>query len=213
MKSAPPSRILPPVRVEMDSKSNSASTYAFHGQAEHERVATADKSARFSASTFVGRDLNAREYGGSPKPSETKVFTGPRILWGFNKGTTLVEVLTATAILALVIVGIMGIFTVSVQTSKKINYEYGATNLAKNRIERLKTVAFALLADAAENNIRINENGDADSNGLYLRTTTVTANYGGDAHLSSVQVQVYYEYGGVKNQVPATMTYLFTDVQ
>ena len=130
-----------------------------------------------------------------------------------KSGVTLVEVLAASAIFGLVIIGVMGIFTVSVQTSKKINYEYTATILSKNRIERLRNVNFGLLSTAAETDTRVNSSGTADPDGEYLRTTTVTTSYGGSANLVKVQVDVYYEYQGEKNQVPATMELLYTDIQ
>jgi len=129
-----------------------------------------------------------------------------------KKGFTLIEILVAVGIFALVISGVVGTFILSVELSRKINYEYTATYLAKNRIERLKHIDYALLTDAQETDTPIDENSVPSESGDYLRTTAVTANYGGDSHLTMVQVDVHYYYKGVKNNQPARMTMLFSDL-
>lgn len=133
-----------------------------------------------------------------------------------SKGVTLTEVIISTLIFALIIIGVIGTFVISVQISKKINYEYVATNLAKKRIERartiLKTDGLYALSDIDEENIRINENGEVDENGEYERTTRVAANYG-NPRLVKVEADVYYYYNGKKANVPATMTTIFTDIE
>ena len=71
------------------------------------------------------------------------------------------------------------------------------------------------MPDAVEIDTELNSEGETyvagTDNYKFLRSTTVTANYGGDTHLTKVEVTVYYENKGVKNQVPATMVLLYTD--
>ena len=119
-----------------------------------------------------------------------------------QKGITLVEVLISTAIFALVIVGIMGTLIISVDLSRKIDYEYAATNLAKKRLETartmIKTQGFWTLFTMEEEDILINADGMRDSDGEFVRTTKVAPNYG-NPRLTKVEVEIYYSYRGKKH--------------
>ncbi len=132
-----------------------------------------------------------------------------------QKGITLVEVLISTAIFALVIVGIMGTLIISVDLSRKIDYEYAATNLAKKRLETartmIKTQGFWTLFTMEEEDILINADGMRDSDGEFVRTTKVDPNYG-NPRLTKVEVEIYYSYRG-KETLPFTMTTIFTNIE
>ena len=111
-----------------------------------------------------------------------------------KKGMSLVEVIVALALLVLSIGSIVGILMQNINTGKAIDYSYVATNLAKNRIERLREVrrdrGYADLANWQETDVTIDRDGVADNNGDFQRTTIVNAAYG--ANLTQITVQVKY---------------------
>lgn len=123
-----------------------------------------------------------------------------------NKGATLVEVMTAIVIFMVGIEALSAVYTQSMQMGKRADYVYTAYNLAKNHVERLKTLNYALLPSAAEISTIVNNDGDPDSNGSFIRTTTVTANYGGNALLTQVTVRVNYVLRGTQSASPMELT-------
>ncbi len=119
-----------------------------------------------------------------------------------NKGVTLVEIMTAVLIFLLGIAALFGVITQSVQSAKKAGLAYKAHNLAKSRLETLRSVSFSDLPSANETASAINEQGAADLNGSFVRNTTVTANYTGDGALTYVKVSVNYIYKGQQSPSP-----------
>src|SRR3989338_158027 len=119
-----------------------------------------------------------------------------------SKGVTLVEVMMAVFIFIFGIQGLLGVYLQSMQVGKKADYTYTAYNLAKNHVERLKTLNYALLPSVAETSTIINSDGDPDPNGSFIRSTTVTANFGGNALLTQVTVQVNYIFKGTQSSSP-----------
>ena len=132
-----------------------------------------------------------------------------------HKGITLVEVLISTGIFALVIVGIMGTLIISVDLSRKIDYEYTTTTLAKKRLETartmIKTQGFWTLYTMEEEDTLINVDGMRDSDGEFVRTTKVDPNYG-NPRLTKVEVEIYYSYRG-KETPPFGMATIFTNIE
>ena len=132
-----------------------------------------------------------------------------------QKGLTLVEILISVGIFALVLVGIMGTLIISVDLSRKINYEYAATNLAKKRVETartmIKTQGFWTLFTMEEEEVLVNADGMRDSDGEFVRTTKVDTNYG-NPRLTKVEVEIYYSYRG-EETTPFTMATIFTNVE
>lgn len=129
-----------------------------------------------------------------------------------NKGITLVEVLMSIVIFSVLVVSVLSMVIVISGVSKRADYEYTATTIARSRIERLNQMDFALLASANETDTRVNAQGVSDPNGLYLRTTTVGTNYLGDSHLTSVIVDVSYELNGKLNNDPIEMATVLTEI-
>jgi len=134
-----------------------------------------------------------------------------------KKGITLVEVLFSAVILALVFVAMLGIFVQTIDISKRINYEYTATNLAKNHLERAYTMigtgAFGSLSDLSETDQLLNDRGgsDAGTNLDYKRSTTVTVL---DAYTTEIEVSVTYKYRGAwRESAPVVITTVFTSIQ
>lgn len=134
-----------------------------------------------------------------------------------KKGITLVETLFSAVIIALVIGGVLLVFVHTVDMSKRINYEYAATNIAKSWIERIKsaieTSGFASITQAnfGESYTKLDSNGGPDPNGNFRRSTTVNDTYG--TRLTRVTVEVEYRYRGEwETDSPIVMNTLFPDI-
>ena len=132
-----------------------------------------------------------------------------------KKGATLVEVLFSALILTIVLVGVLFIFTQTYDMSKRIDYEYNATNLAKDRIERAKTImessGFDFLPELDETDTIIDASGGSDADGEFKRSTTVTVV---DSNRTKFEVEVIYKYGGEwKDDSAITVTTMFTTVR
>jgi type II secretory pathway pseudopilin PulG len=134
-----------------------------------------------------------------------------------KNGVTFVETLFSAVILALVVACVLVIFVKTIDVSKRIDKEYIATNLAKNRLERSRSVkvtsGFSALTDLNETDTVLDADGVPDANGEYKRSTTVTANYNGSANLVKIEAAVVYKYSDVwKSSIPVTMTAVLTDL-
>ena len=123
----------------------------------------------------------------------------------------------SVAILSLVIVGIFLVFVNAIDISKRVNYEYQATNLAKKRLEDaksiIKTAGFDSLIVMEQSATRVNGEGDVDEDGEFERTTDVNEDFGGNALLTEVEVEIYYYYLGTRKTSPITMTTVFTKLE
>ncbi len=132
-------------------------------------------------------------------------------------GVTLVETLFSAVILVLVVAGVLVIFVRTVDISKRIDKEYVATNLAKNRIERARTTkithGFDSLTDLGETDTIVGSDGVPSPSGEYKRSTTVSTNYKGKTSLTKMDVTLVYKYRNEwKDSIPVTMTTVLTDL-
>ena len=124
-----------------------------------------------------------------------------------NRGATFMEVMVAILVFGVGLEGLLNVYTQSMVMTKRADSAYTAYNLAKNHIERLKAMSFALLPSAAEpDQIPINADGDPDPDGLFLRTTTVNTGYAGNVLLTQVTVKVDYLFRGVQSGSPTQLT-------
>ena len=89
-------------------------------------------------------------------------------------GVTLVEVMVAILILGLCIGGLCQLAVNARQLSDMSRTHYTAINIAKNRLERAKTVDYDELQFLVENDIVVDPSGRADSSGDYRVNTAVT---------------------------------------
>ncbi len=124
-----------------------------------------------------------------------------------NKGVTLTECLVATAFMMLALGGMLALFVQNSRAGKIVDYSYVATNLAKNRVERIREVrreqGLAVLSSLAETDVLIDRNGVADTNGDFKRTTLIDTGYG--TNLVKVTVQVNYKIRGSWNSLPVEL--------
>lgn len=120
-----------------------------------------------------------------------------------KKGATLIEVMIAVFIFLIGMASLLSVLTQSMKAGKRAEHVYAAYSLAKNHMERLKSMDFASLATAAETNLAINAEGSPDPSGLYIRSTSVSTGYTGNTNLTVVVVSVDYLMNGVQSAAPA----------
>ena len=119
-----------------------------------------------------------------------------------DRGVTLVEIMVAILLFLLGIAALLGVITQSVQSAKKAGFTYKAHNLAKSRLETLKSDSFGNLLLWNETATVIDEQGVPTLSGSFVRNTTVAANYTGDSGLAYVKVSVNYIYRGQQSPAP-----------
>jgi len=116
----------------------------------------------------------------------------------FKKGMSLVEVVAAIALAVLAMGGIISVTTQSASLGQAVDYTYVASNLAKNRIERIREIrrdkGYTALPEAAETDTVVDRSGIPDPNGDFVRTTTIDAAYA--TNLTKVTVKVQYKKKG-----------------
>ncbi len=90
-----------------------------------------------------------------------------------KSGFTLIEVVIAIMILAMCIGGLCQLFVNVHQLSEMSRSHYVAINIAKNKIERAKTLGYTDLYLLSENDGIVNSSGAADPDGFYKVNTVV----------------------------------------
>ncbi len=108
-------------------------------------------------------------------------------------GFTLIEVVVAILVLAMCIGGLCQLFVNVHQLSEMSRSHYIAINIAKNRIERAKTLEYSDLALVTENDGIVNVSGAPDENGFFKVSTELVA---AGTNLMEMIVTV-----GIKNRI------------
>ena len=104
-----------------------------------------------------------------------------------NAGFTITEVVIASALL---IVGVTATFSAaisSIRTHYMASNMYHATCLARNRVQRGLALPFDTLPALASDKDSIDQDGNANANGPYLRSTTLTPD-SSDSYIITVEV-------------------------
>ena len=128
-----------------------------------------------------------------------------------DRGITLIEIMGSVLIFMTCTGALMSTMIASKKLSLQSANAYDAYNLAKKRVELLKSVAFTAVANASESDIRIDADGEDDPDGDYSRTTVVTPNYDGRDDLTQVDVTVYYTLNGEFSPTPMEVTTVLVD--
>ncbi len=102
-------------------------------------------------------------------------------------GLGLIEVMISLTIFAASITGMCGLALICRDSSDRARDHYIAVNLAKNRLERAKSLGFGQLSTFAENMVLVNSQG-RPSGILDFRRTTIVSNV--TASLTEVRVTV-----------------------
>ena len=130
----------------------------------------------------------------------------------YRRAMTLTELIIAIALVGISVGGIVSVLLQTVDLSQSIDNSYVATDLARNRIERIRSVrrdmGYAAIPESAETDTIIDRNGNADQNGVFKRTTIINASYG--TNLTRVTVRVTYKRRGSFLSTPIEVTSLIS---
>lgn len=128
-----------------------------------------------------------------------------------SKGLTLTEVLVAIVIVAMISVAVLAAITQSAVLTEHADDIYTASLLAQRRIDVLKKFPFSDLANiAAETDVAIDEDDDGKTD--FVRSTTITENYGGFSDLLMIKVSVDRLVDGEAIGKPLVMEMVFADL-
>jgi prepilin-type N-terminal cleavage/methylation domain-containing protein len=89
-------------------------------------------------------------------------------------GVTLVETMVALLVLGVFITGSSKILMAHRKLADTAREHYAAINIAKNRIELVRTFEFGQVNDFLESNTNVDQNGAPDDTGNFRRSTTMT---------------------------------------
>ncbi len=112
------------------------------------------------------------------------------ILNAKNQGFTLVEAVISAVILAFAIAGSYALIIRSASMIRASRNHYVAVNLAKDRIERARSVPYSQLILLTESRLVVDDSGTPCSTGDFCRTTTVNTNYQSGVTLITVNTEV-----------------------
>jgi Tfp pilus assembly protein PilV len=107
-------------------------------------------------------------------------------------GFTLTEVMVASTVLMLFIVGLMAAFMMGLRTLDMTTNHYRATAIARNRIQRARSFDYNSLTLLTENEARIDQHGNADVSGTFRRTTSIDTNTATAPHTVRIEVGVRF---------------------
>lgn len=106
-----------------------------------------------------------------------------------RRGMTLIEVIVATAVFALVVFVLSGFYLTASSRGYLGRTETAAALLAQQRLEVLKSKAYASLVGFAVTET-IDELGNANPDGPFTRITTITTPYLGSMDMTQITVTV-----------------------
>jgi Tfp pilus assembly protein PilV len=114
-------------------------------------------------------------------------------------GFTILELIGSISVFVVGLSALLAVVTASLTMGRRGDYAYIAYNLAKNHAESLRAFSYSDLSDAGETDTIIDETGMPDAAGAYIRNTTITTNYLGDANATQATVSVRYNFRGVES--------------
>lgn len=92
----------------------------------------------------------------------------------YRAGMTLVETLVAITILAIFTTGVCKLLMSHRKVSDMARAHYTAVNIAKNRMELVRTFGYGQVSDFYEDKVIVDYTGMPDPNGHYRRTTSAS---------------------------------------
>jgi Tfp pilus assembly protein PilV len=102
---------------------------------------------------------------------------------------TLVETVVALTLFAICIGGMTALVLNGRALSDGARDHYTAINIAKNRLERIKSMDFDQVTTARETGTTVNMSGSSDANGDFRRVTTITS-VATNLYRATVQVDI-----------------------
>ncbi|MGB2662073.1 MAG: hypothetical protein WBD04_06795 [Candidatus Omnitrophota bacterium] len=124
------------------------------------------------------------------------------------KGMTLVETVVAAALVAVIVLSLVATVVQSSVFARRIDQTYTATYIGQRRIDLLKRLGFDQAPSAVETDVRVDTSGNMAADGLYVRTTEVDTDFGGNPSLSKVKVTVKKVKINIDGTIDDPPTYL-----
>lgn len=125
-------------------------------------------------------------------------------------GYTLLEVVIAGSIFAMLALGFSAGLISAIRTQQMAHDRYIATTIARNHIQRARTLPFNSVHLIAEDYIPVNEEGYFSQSGKYRRTTSVT-NISATAVQMQVDVFVPLRRDAGLSDVPVSITTILAE--
>ncbi len=122
-------------------------------------------------------------------------------------GFSIAEVLLAITIIGGALGSFIPVGIMSLRELKMGTDYYAASLIARNQIERLRTMDFDAAADAQELSHRVDEYGNSDAHGQFSRNTTVSY-----VNTNLVQVIVEIRFPGLKGNLSAEPYVMATEL-
>ena len=119
-----------------------------------------------------------------------------------NEGFSLVEIMIASGILALIFMGFMASFIQATRLQYMANKNYCASVIARNRIEQLKVYAYETVLTMVETNTRVNENCVYCPTGWYWRSTFIKTSANNSNCVDIICSVMYWTKPGVTAEAP-----------
>ena len=118
-------------------------------------------------------------------------------------GFTMAELIIASGLLILGVLGIFGAAIASIRTQHMSSNLYHATCLARNRVQRGLALPFNTLPVLAATDQAMDKDGNTNADGPFRMTTILTSV---SDHCYSITVQVHYPIGGGRmSEIPAVI--------
>jgi len=131
-----------------------------------------------------------------------------------HSGMTLVEVMASVLLLTLLVGTVLTLLIQNMKMGETIDYNYAAVNIAKSRMDRIRELrrdyGFNNLYTATEAGTSVNRNGLPEAGGDFVRKTTITTGYNGNANLTKIEVSVSYKASGDVNITTIKLTSLIS---
>lgn len=127
-----------------------------------------------------------------------------------KSGFTLPEVMVASTVLVIVAVSFTAAFMSAVRQHRLASNYTSASLVAKNRIQRARSIDYGSVTLLEETNASVNVWGSRDLDGAYLRATSVDTNTIPNCCLVTVQVW-YPTWRGIQAGAPVTIQTILTE--
>ena len=125
---------------------------------------------------------------------------------GRESGFTLTEVMIASIIFMIASLGFSFGLIAALKTQQMAGDHYASMSVARNRIQRARSLNYDSLPLLKETDFRVDQFGNQSSSGLYYRTTSVT-NYATNCVELVVGVR-FTKPNGATNEVPVSIKVL-----
>ena len=90
-----------------------------------------------------------------------------------RSGFTLVEVLVALTIFAIALLGLVSLLTTTIQANAQARRMTAATNLAQDRLEEIRNMAYAAITSGSDSGQLTETGGTGGTGAIYTRSWTV----------------------------------------